>query len=152
MGTTVAGMIKRLSGLNFGQEAIDAIIETEDDYLQLNTEQQLQYGTDNTGNSIQPTYKNKYYAKKKNIMNPLPGMGVPDLKVSGEFYKQLKFADVDKQHIEIASDVDYAKYIEKNYGTAIYGLDNNNRPRYTFGAFFETLKLKIETITGLTFK
>lgn len=148
---TVASLIRNLNTLDLGSEVVEAVKETAQDFIDINTEGQLLQGTNASGGLIKPNYADKYYARKKAIMNPLPGFGTPDLKLTGEFYKRFEIGKVDTQQIEIKSDVDYAQYLEAKYSENIYGLNDTNRPKYTFGAFFEALKKRITNVTGLNF-
>ena len=146
---TAAGLLEKLRAVKISAIAVEAVKETESEYLDLQTNKQMFYGIDSTGGSISPSYVNNYYSRKKNRMNSLPGYGTPDLKVSGALYNETKFLKVDESEIQISSEVSYAKYVERRYGSEIYGLSPKNRAQYAFGPFFKAFKARLEEITGL---
>lgn len=149
---TVSDLIDTLKNFNLNATITACIEQTKDDYIELNTQQQLFKGLDATGNEMAPLYKSPYYAKKKNQMNPIPGLGVPDLKVTGSFYQKMNI-EVESDSFKISSDVDYAQYLEKNYeDEKIYGLTEENQEEYNQGPFFNALEQKITEETGLKFK
>ena len=65
-------------------------------------------------------YRNKYYSIKKNRMNSRPGLGNPDLKLTGAFWKAFK-TDIRKGVIDIYSTDPKAPHLEDKYAK-IYGL------------------------------
>ena len=150
--TTVADLMESIQSVNL-KEAIDqAITETAAAYIWLNTEEQLFKGLDTEGNQLTPLYKSPSYARKKNQLNPAPGLGVPDLKLSGSFYQKQKLT-VQGDTLQLDSDVDHAQYLEKNYGAdMIYGLNDQNQEEYNFGAFQDAFAEKITDQTGLELK
>lgn len=81
-------MIKRLSSLDVKNEAFIAVSETKDEITKIQKEQMYQ-GLNAEGEKI-GRYRNNKYARVKNEMNPLPGLGVPDLKLTGAFYTGFK--------------------------------------------------------------
>ena len=149
---TTAELIARLKKVQVAVIAVEAIKQTESDYIAIQTGKQMLYGIEATGKSISPEYMNAAYARKKNRRNPLPGYGVPDLRLSGALYKETKFLKVDQTQIEISSDVSYAKYVEGRYGSKIYGLSPKNRASYATGPFFKAFKAKLESLIGLKLK
>ena len=149
---TVADLLESIEKVDLPIIIETAIEETAQDYIQLNTEQQLFKGVDADGGQLTPLYKSKSYARKKNEMNAAPGYGVPDLKLTGSFYENQKLT-VNGDDINLDSDVDHAQYLEKNYGAAkIYGLDPENQEVYNFGAFQDAFANKITETTGLELK
>lgn len=85
----------------------------------LNTDQLLQ-GKDADGNKITPEYASKYYAKKKNQMNSLPGLGTPDLKLTGDFHEGF-FAKPIGEGWQNYSRDSKTPYLLKNYNKDIFG-------------------------------
>ena len=148
---TVAETIRRLKSLNLTEIAVSSMKETEKEFIDFNTQKELFVGLDSTGNQIDPLYGSASYAKKKAAINSLPGYGVPDLKLSGDFYKGMHFVSVTADKAIIESSVPYAKYLEKRYGEAIYGLNDKIRPDYIFGPYYSVLKSKVTAVTGFKF-
>jgi hypothetical protein len=149
---TAAALIQVLKGVKVATIAVEAIKQTEPEYLTAQTQKQMLYGVDSTGKKISPSYTTSAYSRKKVKMNPLAGYGTPDLRISGALYKETKFLKVDETQIEIESQVPYAKYVESRYGSDIYGLSPKNRSTYAFGPFFKAFKRGLEGITGLVLK
>lgn len=149
---TASALIQKLKNVKVAVIAVEAIKQTEAEYLNIQTRKQMLYGIDATGNAISPSYTTNSYSKKKNRMNPLPGYGTPDLKVTGVLYRETKFIKVDQTQIEIVSEAPYAKYVEGRYGSKIYGLSPKNRSAYAFGPFFKAFKKQLESLTGLVLK
>jgi hypothetical protein len=136
-------MKRRLQGLDVQAAAESSMMETAQDFIDLNT-QQMYEGKDSQDEQIQPTYKRPRYARVKNQMNPTPGYGVPDLKLSGDFYKGYTLK-VDGDQVIEDSDVDYAKYLTERYGVKIWGLNDSNLSAYRTGPFWSVLKQKVQS-------
>lgn len=85
-------------------------------------------GEDTTGHFISPGYKRQTYAEMKESMNPKPGLGNPDLFLTGEFYNSLQF-NINKSQMTftVNSKDDKATKLEKKYGEKIYGLNSENK-------------------------
>ena len=149
---TAAALIQVLKGVKVAKIAVKAVKQTQTEYLNIQTQKQMLYGIDATGNKISPSYTTAAYSRQKQRFNPRPGYGIPDLRMSGDLYEETKFIKVDETQIEIESKVPYAKYVESRYGSDIYGLSPKNRGTYAFGPFFKAFKRGLEGITGLVLK
>ncbi len=92
-----------------------ALIDSEQDYVKLQKDQMF-HGL-NSDDAPIGQYKNPLYAARKNTQNPTPGFGIPDLRLTGEFYAGI-FADPRSEGIVVDS-LDYkadelmAKYSDK---------------------------------------
>lgn len=86
--TTANDMIKRFSSLDIKNESFNAVSETKETITEIQKEQMF-HGLNAEGKRI-GRYRNSKYARAKNDMNPLPGLGVPDLKLRGGFYAGFK--------------------------------------------------------------
>lgn len=75
------------------------------------------------GNLVQ--YRSDSYAKFKNNLNPKPGFGNPDLKLTGEFYQGF-FADTSKFPVIFSSNDSKTEKLLSQYGEDIFGLDQSN--------------------------
>jgi hypothetical protein len=149
---TAAALIQVLKNVNVANIAVKAVKQTQTEYLNIQTQKQMLYGINATGNKISPSYTTAAYSRQKQRFNPRPGYGVPDLRKSGDLYEETKFLKVDETQIEIESQVPYAKYVERRYGDKIYGLSPKNRSVYAFGPFFKAFKKQLESLTGLVLK
>jgi len=92
--------------------------------IELN-QNQLSYGLNAEGKKFR-RYKNAAYSNKKARMNSRPGIGIPDLKVKGNFWEDFK-TDIRSGVIDIYSTNFVAEFLED--GTSkmqafdnIYGL------------------------------
>jgi hypothetical protein len=81
---SVRALYKRAQQLDTDQAAALALQQTKEDYLKEN-QKQLYAGFDGKGHHLN-RYRNNKYARVKNEMNPLPGLGNPDFYVTGNFY------------------------------------------------------------------
>jgi hypothetical protein len=136
-----AEMIRRLGRLDIQTATEESVLETAEEYVQLNT-QQMYEGKDSYGRQISPGYASEGYADEKHQMNPVPGYGVPDLKYSGDFYRNWGIS-VQGGKIIGDSDVEYADKLFEKYDD-IAGLDPENMNEYRQGPFREALKEKVE--------
>ena len=109
-----------------------AVEMNEKQILALNKKQLLQ-GIDSTGAKIKPKYKKdkkgdvSRYARKKAKMNPVPGLETPDLRLSGEMYREMDLVvgiPNDREYT-ITSYVDYLKYLIPKYGD-VFNLTKEN--------------------------
>ncbi len=103
---------RSMDGVAIAAQAIENKKET---LLDLNKEQLL-HGKNNEGSTL-GKYKNNRYAAKKNSLNPLPGLGIKDHKLTGSYYKGI-FAKIEGGKIIFGSTDEKAKYLEtgKDYG------------------------------------
>lgn len=102
---------------------------------------QLYDGKDNTGSLISPMYAEERYAIVKEEENPVPGLGIPDLFVTGDFYNGMGVVVNSSQYNFTISSRDIkAPKLELKYKN-IYGLDPENTGYFSN----EILKPKIVT-------
>lgn len=129
-------------------EAVDlpAIIQlciqsTAYEIVAFNSEQ-LQDGVNSLGTTLRPydpklkyygreypEYRGDYYERFKNSLNPKPGLGNPDLFVTGGFYKGIGVV-VTRDTYTVESNSDNAPQLELKYGSEIYGLTQQNQAIY----------------------
>lgn len=125
--TTIKQFKKRLQILNVPAMAEKAVIETSNQLSNLNTEQ-MHRGLNSEGRPI-GEYALPTYAEAKHRMNPLPGFGVPDLKVTGAFYEGV-YTDVGGMKVEIDSVDSKADDLKARFGENIFGLSDNYKSEY----------------------
>ena len=98
-------------------------------------------GYTNKGTPITPQYKTEGYALSKEYENPKPGLGTPDLFVTGAFYNGMGVVvSAAEYSFKIVNSDEKAPKLELKYDD-IYGLDEQNT-QYFAG---EILKPKIVT-------
>ncbi len=111
--------------------------------------EQLRHGRTSTGELISPRYKRQKYAIAKNAINPLPGLGVPDLKFHGDFYREINM-EADANVLDIISKDEKGPMLENKYKN-IFGLNQDYRKNYINSSLHPVIKNKIEGATGLKF-
>lgn len=140
-------LLKSFQSLNMEQATVKAIEATEGDMIKRNQLQLNIFGMDSKGNTLKP-YFDREYATYKYEINPLPGFGIPDLELSGQFYSGF-YATVKGTKIEFGSTDSKTGKLTKQYGKNIFGLTTDNVDEYAT----ETLRPKVveyvEKITGL---
>lgn len=109
--------------------AQDSVIEVSNDLSSAQKEQLLQ-GVSSAGGTFRK-YRSASYARLKNAMNPLPGLGNPDLKYTGSFYQGI-YVNVSGGKITIGSHDDKAQMLEANYKN-VFGLDPQDMEDFLYG-------------------
>ena len=82
-------------------------------------------------------------------MNPLPGLGTPDLKVTGAFYSGIR-VDYNSGVLTTKSSDEKADELEKKYQD-IYGLGGNFKKGFIKNSLRPALNKEITSLTGLKF-
>jgi hypothetical protein len=123
--------VRRLKKVRDNLEPIaeSSISEVAPDFVEAQ-KAQLEQGNNSEGGSFRK-YRNAVYAKEKNLMNPLPGYGNPDLKYSGNFYRGIK-ATVQGGKIVVESTDEKAQMLESNYAF-IFGLNPQEMEDFLYG-------------------
>lgn len=106
-----------------------SIINTKEDLLEVQRLQMLE-GKNSDGEEI-GEYKSEKYALKKYEINPVPGLGVPDLRLTGEWQGELD--------VEVGSDTVTIKAPENEktprlielFGLQILGLNQESSAVYS---------------------
>lgn len=146
---TAAQLIQRITTLrdNMRETLVEAIEETADQYVELNTKQ-MYAGLDGTGRQISPQYASQEYATQKNQMNPAPGYGTPDAYLTGAFYRGYGIR-VEGDQVIKDSDVEYADKLFEKYGNELGELDDDSREQYINEGMAPVFYDKVREITGL---
>lgn len=146
---TVAELLNTLNEVDVATEAVTAITQTKDEMIMLN-QVQLSAGYDSEGYRLLQ-YRSKDYAASKHLQNPLPGIGNPDLILTGAFISSF---DVKLSGYDIlfnASD-DKAPELLSKYGDDVLGLMHGQQRYYNEEVFYPVFARQIENKTGLKFK
>lgn len=123
MATTL-DIVKRFEGLNVdtvSQEAMEQVTTP----LKEKQKDQLLSGLNRMGEQI-GKYRSPAYAKKKYAMNPLPGEGIPDLKLTGAFHREV-YAEVRGDKVIVDSTNDKTQALVNKYGEKIFGLNTEKK-------------------------
>lgn len=140
-------MLERFKSMHIDQLIDESFLATEEDFAKLNTEQ-LFAGKLSDGTDITPEYAESTKHRKKKKGQPYDRITTKD---TGEYHDRFTIQP-DNEVLQIGSDVDYEKYLDKKYSKRLYGLTAENSERYTFGPYWSVLKEKIENHTKLTFE
>lgn len=142
---TIRGLYNRMKALDTDQVIEQSVAETADSYANLNAEQ-MHKGINSQGEQI-GQYKSEAYAEMKNIQNPLPGFGVVDLRLTGDFYAGIKTTVSGEKVTTESSDPKNDQLVEK-YGP-VFGLSDRYRREYLNEGLRPVFKGKILAQTGL---
>lgn len=112
--------------------------------------EQMMRGLDANGNPI-GQYRSPVYAEVKNRMNPLPGFGVPDLKLTGAFYRGIT-AKVSGELVITDSTDPKSADLQKKYGKEVFGLDGQYKGEFIREALRPEFGALMEQATGLKMK
>lgn len=140
-------LLERLERFDPDRALDEALEENLDGYLALQ-KQQLRDGINRFGTTIKPTYASPYYGRMKNRLNSAPGLGNPDLILTGDRNEAMKVT-LDRDAFKLDSDVEYNKFLEEHYGPKqIWGLSDTNIKPFRFDVW-TSLQVKITNETGL---
>lgn len=142
----MAGMfalLDRLDKTDIRPIIITCLNQSKYEWLGLNRGQ-LHDGQDNTGRLQTRLYKDEKYAEYKNEMNPVPGLGVPDFFVTGDYYNSIQMTINNSQWSirTYSTDNVIAPKLDAKWPRN-YGLDPENT------AYFSAEILKPKIVHGL---
>lgn len=144
--TTLTERFRRMDTDKLIDESLN---ETTSDFEDIQR-YQLTAGMTSTGKNISPRYRSREYATAKHDMNPLPGYGVPDLKLTGSFHREID-VKAGRESFSIISRDEKAPELERKYDN-IFGLGGQFKKEYTQEKLAPALKKKISKFTGLKFQ
>ncbi len=144
---TCAGLLKKIEALDIDSIVVDSVSDTEQDYVELQQEQMFA-GVKADGNDITPFYTPYTVEQKIKKGQPYDRVTLND---TGDFYNSMRIENISINSFSPTSTDPKTAELEAKYGDKIFGLDADVRKYYTFGAFFKSVKEKIESITGLKF-
>lgn len=146
---TIEQLYEAFSNIKLREDLPEMIRENGTAMAEL-VETQLEGGKLSTGSPIAPAYAQGYYAQKKAAMNSLPGYGIPDLKLSGEYYAGIGVAIKSEDEYDIESDVEYANNPSiAQYGNDLLALSDENKQVYCDGTLGPAISKYIAEKTGL---
>lgn len=144
---TIHNLYSKVKQIDMEQIIFESVDQTKGAIPDLN-KADLQQGLLATSEAIQPDYYFDSYAKEKFEMNPLPGYGVPDLKLTGSFYEGL-VTSVDKTSFTTLSTDGKASMLEEKYSKDIYGLTKDAKTAYSIGVLKPVLNQNLRNAMGL---
>lgn len=143
--TTVVDLKNRLSKVDVGFESETAIDATKGDMI-TKQKDQLLHGLRRDSNKI-GKYKSNSYARKKNSLNPLPGFGNMDWKLTGQLHKEI-FVDVRSETFVIDSADDKTGKLIERFSDP-FGLTKENQADYVEESLRPRFMKQMHEATGL---
>lgn len=129
---TVRQVLNNVKALDVYLEGVNVIREEKEQVLDANRKQ-LKKGKTKELKTFKK-YASPKYARAKNKRNPAPGLGNPDYKVTGAYWKSFKLRILSKYSWLIYSDDPKAKYLE-NRGGQPYGLNKEGQTEFVNNIF-----------------
>ena len=146
--STIASLHRKFQRLNTDELIEDAFKEVAPELTEQNR-QQMTAGQTKAGGKIGPSYRSNKYARVKNSFNPLPGLGTPDLRFSGSFYRGLR-TDVSNGIVRIESSDTKSAALESKY-LLIFGLGGSFKRSFLQNNLGPAVRQKITNFIGLKF-
>lgn len=144
---SIFGLLRKVENLN-----TDSIIEAamEDTVSQFAEKQrrQLTDGFGSDGNRLKK-YSNAIYAAKKARLNPIPGLGNPDHKLTGDYHRGI-YMTVDGDKVRTGSFDNKQPYLEKRDPKSL-GLGGEYKSEYLEFDLSPVIQRKITDVIGLSF-
>jgi hypothetical protein len=117
---TIGRLINNLNSVSINTVVRDTLASNQDGLVAAQQKQMLQ--GKNSAGAIIGKYKNKKYRALKFNMNPLAGYGNVDLRLKGEFQRNIKVYFFSTSFFFKSTDSKYERLTEK-YGEIIWGLN-----------------------------
>jgi len=117
----VISFAQRLRQINKGLLQAQAVNENKNLMIELNQEQLLS-GIDSKGEKLgeRNPYRWQWYSDLKQRMNPRPGPGNPDLKLTGSFHEAMQVT-FDGKQLDLTSFDGKTQDLVSKYGGEIFG-------------------------------
>ena len=139
---TLQEKLRRLQQVNVRQLASQALKLNEDVIADL-TREQLIEGKDSAGRFMR-TYRSLSYARMKQSMNPKPGLGNPDLYLTGATHSSIKInvtADTMKVNLNDVHGLE-SKYSRQGSSPFLMNVQTKTKlkDQYLMRSWIETVK------------
>ncbi|MHB9057111.1 MAG: hypothetical protein ACYC2P_13355 [Paludibacteraceae bacterium] len=142
-------MLEGVRSIDLPAEVPVIIQATSDKAIELNRQQLYDRSEDKNSMALS-LYKWQSYATFKNQMNPKPGLGRPDLFLTGSFQEKM-FMEVEKETFNISSKDGKTFDLVKQYGDDIFGLSIKSKSEYAKTVWLG-IKKYITAKSGLLFR
>lgn len=146
---TIMDLLDAVERFDPKSSLLDSIIENENSAVEMNRDQLLN-GRDSLGEKLKE-YVDDQYAELKQRMNPLPGYGTPDLKLTGDFHRgfYLDISSIDDGNFELGSTDEKTQELVDKYNESIFGLDKENSELFWFEKVVDSFAQKVLDQMGL---
>lgn len=122
---TIPELKRRWKQIDLRNAAASIISDNKQQIADFNREQ-LMDGFNKEGKKLKK-YRSSSYAQKKNQKNPSPGLGNPDLYLTGRFHEAMNVKINSKVSFDIFSTDSKTPDLTKKYGKDIFGLTDESR-------------------------
>lgn len=143
---TIRNLTNRFKALNFAVIKHQALVETAPEIIPEMTEQQQRSGIRSDGEFIEPDLQNNIYAKRKIESGGMAPFGIPDLRNSGNFQRNLRTV-ITEVSLKTYSLDTKADELEKKYTPLIYGATKENLAIYAKENLLPVLMGKLKAAT-----
>lgn len=144
--STALQLRERIRAMDIDVISQNSLEETKDDIVKKQKEQLLQ-GLNAKGEKI-GRYRSNKYARAKNQMNPLAGLGVPDLKLTGAFHSGINI-QVNTETFKTESTDSKGPELEAKYGKEILGLNEESKDEYVKESLRPEFIKRVRQASGL---
>lgn len=148
--STILNMLNKVKSVNLRDQVPVIIEDTKETAIDLNRLQLYSMSQDKNEMSLL-MYRSPSYATYKNQRNPKPGLGHPDLFLTGSFQGKM-FMTVEKETFNISSKDSKTFDLVKQYGDDIFGLSLKSKQIYANTVVYDGIKRYITGKTGLKFE
>jgi len=124
---TISKFASNFSKIDIPTQLPIIIQELEPEAIAYNQQQLYRSSVDRFGKSLKQ-YQSPSYALYKYRRNPLPGLGKPDLNLTGTLYRGMYLKVTGKSFYLGSYDAKETK-VERKYGKDIWGLTRENKAR-----------------------
>lgn len=124
---TLLKILNAYQNLNVNEVSEDALEATTQE-LRKRQRGQMESGKNAYGEII-GRYRNPAYARKKQAMNPKPGLGNVDLKLTGATHRDI-YSEVRGNKVIIDSTNEKTQKLAEKYGEQIFGLSPEVKKDY----------------------
>lgn len=146
---TIASLNRRIQSVNFKEVVVISMEQTKDEMVKLNQDD-LSVSLLSTSNPITPRYRSGAYAKTKFALNPAAGLGSPDLKVTGAFYRGIYVTvDLASYSYTMGSNDEKATSLQLKYTPKIFGLTYDSKSIYALQTLRPVLNANLRTAIGI---
>ena len=126
---TISKYASNFSKIDIALQLPIIIQELEPEAIAYNQQQLYRSSVDRFGKSLKQ-YQSPSYSLYKYRKNPLPGLGKPDLNLTGTLYRGMYLKVTGKSFYLGSNDVKETK-VERKYGKDIWGLTRENKARFS---------------------
>ena len=144
---TIPELQRRWKTIDIRKAAASIISDNKQQIADLNREQ-LMDGFNKEGKKLKK-YQSNSYAARKNRMNSAPGLGNPDLYLTGRFHEAMNVKINSKVSYEIFSADSKTSDLTKKYGKDIFGLTEESRDKASTEIINPGLILHIKEVVKL---